>query len=310
MKKLFFFVPLALLAACQTGGANLDVFGNSTLNSGDVVVKVGDVEIREGFLENLGKTIPSMKEKIDNPMTRKKLLNSIVEQELLFQEAKRRGLDKTEAVLLKSLLNQRSVLASSVLEDELQNAMQKAYNEKKATEFTRVAISQIAIDFLTKAQKKEKVEVTKELKEKALRKAQDIVARINKGEDFGKLAKELSDDSRTAKRDGAAGKIKKKDKRYERLGLKPVIEKAFSMKKDQVSGPIEVKSGYYIIKVTSDVEETPFEEAKRVLGFELQQKIKGDMLTKLKKDTKVTYGSGEKAEAPGHTKDDGHGHGK
>ncbi len=69
-----------------------------------------------------------------------------------------------------------------------------------------------------------------------------IVERLKQGEKFGKLAKESSIDSGSAKRDGSLG--------YFGRGkmVKPFEEAAFKLQVGQVSEPIKSEFGYHIIK--------------------------------------------------------------
>ncbi len=69
-----------------------------------------------------------------------------------------------------------------------------------------------------------------------------IVERLKKGEKFGKLAKELSIDTGSAKRDGSLG--------YFGRGkmVKPFEEAAFKLEVGAVSEPIKSEFGYHLIK--------------------------------------------------------------
>ena len=69
-----------------------------------------------------------------------------------------------------------------------------------------------------------------------------LLERIQKGEKFGKLAKEFSIDSGSAKRDGSLG--------YFGRGkmVKEFEKSAFSLQTDQISEPVKTQYGYHIIK--------------------------------------------------------------
>ena len=69
-----------------------------------------------------------------------------------------------------------------------------------------------------------------------------ILDRIKQGEKFGKLAKELSIDSGSAKRDGSLGYFGrgKMVKEFENV--------AFSLEVGKISEPIKTQYGYHIIK--------------------------------------------------------------
>jgi foldase protein PrsA len=69
-----------------------------------------------------------------------------------------------------------------------------------------------------------------------------ILDRIKNGEKFGKLAKELSTDSGSAKRDGNLGYFTKGKM------VKQFEEVAFKLQIGQVSEPVKSEFGYHIIK--------------------------------------------------------------
>ncbi len=69
-----------------------------------------------------------------------------------------------------------------------------------------------------------------------------IVDRLKKGEKFGKLAKELSIDSGSGKKDGNLGYFTKG------MMVKPFEEVAFKLQIGEVSDPIKTEFGYHIIK--------------------------------------------------------------
>ena len=72
--------------------------------------------------------------------------------------------------------------------------------------------------------------------------ALEILERIKAGEKFGKLAKELSTDSCSAKRDGSLG--------YFGRGkmVKEFENTAFRLEVGQISEPVKTQYGYHIIK--------------------------------------------------------------
>jgi hypothetical protein len=182
--------------------------------------------------------------------------------------------------------------------------MKKEYDAKKDEQFTKVSLAQIAVNFLPEPTAKEnqdkdkKTPATAEQKKAALAKIKAIKARLDK-EDFAKVAQDVSDDATSKKKGGSLGEISKDDKRIARLGLKNLIPPAFTLKKDQVSDPIETEKGYSLIKVTSDPTVTSFEDAKKVLGFQLQSTVKTDLIGELKKSAKIEYAKADKIEKIG-----------
>jgi len=69
-----------------------------------------------------------------------------------------------------------------------------------------------------------------------------IAERLKKGEKFAKLAKELSIDSGSAKKDGNLGYFTKG------MMVKPFEEVAFKLQIGEISEPVKTQFGYHIIK--------------------------------------------------------------
>jgi len=69
-----------------------------------------------------------------------------------------------------------------------------------------------------------------------------ILERIKNGEKFGKLAKELSTDLGSAKKDGNLGYFTKG------MMVKPFEEEAFKLQIGEISQPVKTEFGYHIIK--------------------------------------------------------------
>ena len=70
----------------------------------------------------------------------------------------------------------------------------------------------------------------------------EIHKRLKGGEKFGKLAKELSTDSGSAKKDGNLGYFTKG------MMVKPFEDAAFKLQVGETSEPVKSEFGYHIIK--------------------------------------------------------------
>ncbi|HYR59067.1 MAG TPA: peptidylprolyl isomerase [Chthoniobacteraceae bacterium] len=123
-----------------------------------------------------------------------------------------------------------------------------------------------ASHILVRVEPEAKPEVVVE-KQKA---AQAIANRVKKGEDFGKLAKELSEDP-SAKQNGGDLDFFDKEQMVPEFS-----DAAFAMKKGEISDPVRSQFGYHVIKVTDrhDAETVPLEKVKpKLLAFLKGQKI-------------------------------------
>jgi peptidyl-prolyl cis-trans isomerase SurA len=99
--------------------------------------------------------------------------------------------------------------------------------------------------------------------------AKQILAKARAGEDFAKLAKELSEDRATRADGGDLGEFGKE------MGLpKPIEELVFSMKVGEIGGPVRGNQGFHILKVFDRKTQAakPLEELKDDLRSELHRK--------------------------------------
>jgi foldase protein PrsA len=116
--------------------------------------------------------------------------------------------------------------------------------------------------------------------------AKEIKAKLDKGEDFAKLAKKYSQDPGSAANGGDLGWFGpgKMVKEFE--------DAAYKLKVGQVSDPVKTDYGYHIIKVTDKEEKKPFNEMKEEIEFQVKRskldptKVQSKV-EKLVKDAKV-----------------------
>jgi peptidyl-prolyl cis-trans isomerase D len=99
------------------------------------------------------------------------------------------------------------------------------------------------------------------------KRAEELLQKIKKGEDFAKLAEKNSEDTGSAAKGGDLGYFKKGDM------VKPFEDTAFALKPGEVSSPVKSTFGFHIIKV-EDVKEAytkTFDEVKAIIEKELKQ---------------------------------------
>lgn len=258
-----------------------------------VLVKVGGTAITDADLETLAEINPRLKPRLATPPGKQKILENYVEQTLLYREATRRGLERENQTRKKLDLYKKIIVAQSVLDDEL-NKKVKEYFDNHTDEFERVNLSHILIR--TVADESQQAKDKQKKKSSAVRSdalAQQLIekvqARLAKGEDFAKVASELSEDARTKPNQGNLGYVTIRDKRLERFGWLPLAETAFALKEGEVSGPVKTKDGFHLIKVTEVKKMQPLEEADPGIRFRIQQDVRTVLLEDLKKKYAVKY---------------------
>jgi peptidyl-prolyl cis-trans isomerase D len=98
-------------------------------------------------------------------------------------------------------------------------------------------------------------------------KAEGILKRAQSGEDFSKLAKEFSQDPGSAAQGGDLGWSERK------VFVGPFADAAFSMKVDEIRGPVKTQFGYHILKLDGIQPPTvkTFEQSKAELATEFKR---------------------------------------
>jgi peptidyl-prolyl cis-trans isomerase C len=291
MKKIAMLAILLLAAAAFSGC--------SSGKKGEMLVEINGHEVTTGDLKFLGSVNPRITAMIASPEGKKKILDNLVEQTLLYQEAVKKGINRKQDVKDKVDLYRQVIIAQALVDDEAEKEAKKYYDEHPE-EFKKLALSQIMIKYSSpediKKAKEKKAKVTLRNEQEALKLANAVKARLDKGEDFATVAKEVSEDSMTKSRGGDLGLVAEKDPRLEARGLGPILDKAFEMKVGEIAGPIKTNQGYHIITVTRGVEAEPFEEAKDYIIFKNKNNVKIQLVERLKKDSKIVYAEEVKKE--------------
>ncbi|MGE7761144.1 peptidylprolyl isomerase [Peribacillus sp. NPDC097895] len=94
--------------------------------------------------------------------------------------------------------------------------------------------------------------------------ADEVKAKLDKGEDFAKLAKEYSTDTGTAEKGGELGWFGQGE-------MVPAFEEqAYKMKKDEISKPVKSDYGYHIIQLEDIKEKKSYKDMKKDLEYDLK----------------------------------------
>ncbi|WP_078408560.1 peptidylprolyl isomerase [Priestia abyssalis] len=230
------------LTACNGGGGDSEVVvetkaGNITKDELYSALKdrLGDETIRDLVDEKvLGEKYKVTDKEVDQE------LESLKEQYGQQFEAaiQQNGVDQVKRMLKIDLLREKAATADIKVTDK---ELKEAYDAKKP----EVKASHILVQ-----------------DEKT---AKEVKAKLDKGEDFAKLAKEYSQDPGSAENGGDLGF-------FGSGKMVPEFEEAaYKLKKGQVSEPVKSSFGYHIIKVTDKKELESFEKMKAELEKEIKR---------------------------------------
>ena len=214
-----------------------------------VLATVNGKQITLGHLISLYQALPAEYQGLPAQQLFDGLLDQLVQQEVLAETVTEPSL----AVRLKIENDTQTALASDAItkiadaavSDEM---LQKAYDERYAN--------------AAPGKEFNAAHILVESKEKA----EEILARITAGEDFGAMAKEFSSDT-SAQNGGDLG--------WFGVGMmvKPFEDAVLALKKGEVSGPVESQFGWHVIKLNDErLLETPtLDQVKAQLSNDLRR---------------------------------------
>ncbi|HBG5258085.1 TPA: peptidylprolyl isomerase [Clostridioides difficile] len=261
-------------------------------------------------LDELEKTLDKKgRNKLENV-----IISFMVDNELLYQEAKDKGLTPSKSEVdskyqeLEDKMNlntsykekmdkagvDKDYLKQEISRDLAIDKNKKAFEDrinisdndmeayytshKKDFNVEEVSASQILISTLDKNKK----EVSKDKKEALKKKADNILTKIKNGESFESLAKKYSDDKATGKNGGQLGYFIKDDKNAE------FTKEVFKLKKNEVSNVFETSYGYHIVKVTDKRErQKSFNECQSLIRESILNEKYIEHIKKLNEDAKI-----------------------
>lgn len=251
--------------------------------------KVGDFSIRETDLDRLIATQPlqSQKQLQEKPELKVSLVRDILLKKAIAMKARKDGYDRkpeyreklsylVDEFLAQEYLTMVVVADTKVTLEEMKKYYQENQKDFQLTDSVRAR--HIFIQLSANATDGEKSAAGK--------KAEDALTRLKQGDDFAKVAQEMSDDSDTAKKGGELGLLtpgKTNSEEFEKA--------AFALKTGEISGLIRSPFGFHIIKADERTEKrtATFDESKNyieaVLKKELQQKKGEEFIEKVYKES-------------------------
>lgn len=232
-------------------------------------VKINGKEIPQSRIEAVVKARVAQGQP-DTPQLRNNIKDVMINQEIISQEALKKGLDKNPDVAAQIEITRQEILVNAYVQDYVrthpvsEDAMKKEYEQTK---------SQAG----TKEYKARHILVEKEDE------AKDVIAQIKKGASFEKLADERSRDTGTKGRGGDL------DWNLPVNYVKPFADALAKLKKGQMTdAPVQSNFGWHVIRLDDEraFKAPSFEEVKPNLQRSMQQqmiqKVVGDLRAKAK----------------------------
>ncbi len=234
-----------------------------------IVAEVGGKKMTAAEVDKLFEGLPPQMQQSVH-MQPARALTTVLMLRYLAEEAEKAGLDK-QPPWKDSLEFQRMTILYQAEMNDYKDKIQispedqdKTYKENP-DRFKQVKVKVIHLSFSATPDKPgpDGKKVFSEAEAKA--KAEELRKQILAGEDFGKLARENSDDKSSADKDGDFGTIS-----HNSPYPPPVKTAVFALKQGEVSEPVKQANGFYLIRADSVVIQ-PYNEVRPQIIEELKQ---------------------------------------
>ncbi len=236
--------------------------------SGKVVVN--GVPIRQSRIDAMNKELTAQGQP-DTPERQQAVKDELVNREVLAQAASKRGLDRNPDIAAQMEMARQAVLVRALFEEEVKRNpitdadLQKQYDQFKGTMGSNeYKVRHILVD--------------KEDDAKA------IIAELNKGGDFAKIAKDKSKDP--GSKDNGGDLDWGPPNRY----VKPFSDAVISLQKGgTTTTPVKTDFGYHVIRVDDvrPLQVPPFAELKEQFRQRAQQQQIQKLVMDLRQKAKV-----------------------
>jgi peptidyl-prolyl cis-trans isomerase C len=240
----------------------------SQANEDKAVVVVNGTVLTEQDVDTFAQAVSSSR---GQQMPRQEILNTLIDRELLFQEAMAKGYDKLPDVV-RELDNQKRSLLANVTVSEVLRAQPITDQELRKVYEDRV-VSVKANEYKAR-----------HILVKTEGEAKDIIAQLDKGADFSALAKSKSIDTASAEKGGDLGWFSANQ-------MVPEFTKAAAAltKGKYTTTPVKSQFGWHIIMLDDTRPVTPpkFEDIKSRLEGVVQNQRLSEYISALRKKAKI-----------------------
>jgi len=271
---------IATAAAAIVGASALAVLAQTPADP--VIARVNGIEIHQSDLtlaeEDVGQNMPQGGE----DAKRDYLVSYLSDMILLAQAAEERRLQDDPEFKRHAAFARNKVLMETLLQSE---------GKKSLTDQSLHAVYEDAVKQMGNEEEVHArhilFRVANPADEKASKEAEDkvkaVIDRLKKGEDFAKLANELTEDPSGRKDGGDLGYFTKDQMVPEFSAV------AFKLDKGQISDPIKTQFGWHVLKVEDKRKRQPpeFDKVKPQLETYVERKAQVELVNKLRGQAKI-----------------------
>ncbi len=224
-----------------------------------VVAEVNGKKYTAAELDKLIDMLPAQYQQVAR--SRPQMLSQVFLMQHLAEDAEKSGLDKKDPFKEQLEMSRIQVLSTAELSD-VNNTMkiseedQQKYYKDNPDKFKEVKVRVIYVAFNPTPGKAAADGKKLPTEAEAQAKIEDLAKQIKNGADFGKLARENSDDKTSAAKDGDFGVIKL-DSSYP----PPIKTAVFALKQGELSAPIKQPNGFYLIRA-EEINQRSFTESQ------------------------------------------------
>jgi peptidyl-prolyl cis-trans isomerase C len=250
--------------------------------SSKIIARVNGIDVSEADLAiaetDVGQNLPQG----GDDARRDYLVSYVSDMILLAQAAKGRGLQDDADFKREAEFARNKVLMEKLLQREgrkslTDQALRAVYNDAVKQMGNEEEVHARHILFRVANAADEKASKDAEAKVRA------VIARLKKGEDFAKLANELTEDPSGRKDGGDLGYFTQDQMVPEFSAV------AFKLDKGQTSGPIKTQFGWHVLKVEDKRKRQPpeFDKVKAQLETYVERKAQVELVNKLRAEAKI-----------------------
>ena len=236
----------------------------------DLNITVNGKPIKKNLYDFIVKDLASRGQKTDDNLNNM-IVDRMIAMELINQEAEKTGLSKDINYLLKEELARKEMLYNTFLQNYVQKNLISESDIKNAYEQYKKDLGSQEFN-------------AKHILLASEQEAKDVIAELNKGGNFNKIAKDKSKDTGSKDKGGDLGWFPANSM------VKPFAEALTSLKKGNVTTiPVQTQFGWHVIKLedTRALQAPEFDKVKEGLAKTLQQKQLDKLVLDLKAKAKI-----------------------